>query len=89
MWRITRDCQLSWRKWDEEYVVYNSGSGDTHLLDSFGAEILLCLKENPSDAHELAMGVLGDLETDQAPMVTSRIEQLLAQFEAVGLVEFI
>jgi PqqD family protein of HPr-rel-A system len=89
MWRITKGCQLLWRRWDEEYVVYNSGSGHTHLLDAIGGGILRCLEEHPSNSQELAVEMAGESETDATPNIAARIEELLSRFQDLSLVEFI
>ena len=89
MWRITKGCQLLWRRWDEEYIVYNSGSGHTHLLDGFGAGLLRCLEEHPSNSQQLATEMGEELEPDKTPAVTNIIEALLTRFQDLGLVEFI
>jgi PqqD family protein of HPr-rel-A system len=89
MWRITKSCQLLWRKYDEEYLVFNSGSGHTHLLDVIGRGVLRCLEEHPLSSQELALEMAEGLEPGSAPVITEQMEELLAKFQDLGLIEFI
>jgi len=89
MWRITKGCHLLWRKYDEEYVVFNSGSGHTHLLDGIGRGVLRCLEEHPASSQELALEMAEELEPGSAPVITEQIGELLVKFQDLGLVEFI
>jgi PqqD family protein of HPr-rel-A system len=88
MWRITRGCQLLWRRWDEEYIVYNTGSGNTHLLDSISGDVLRYLEEHPSNQQKLAAELAGGLDLNKTPEISSQIEELLIRFRDLGLIEF-
>jgi PqqD family protein of HPr-rel-A system len=38
---------LLWRVWDEQCVVYDDASGDTHLLGALGKDIFVTLAQTP------------------------------------------
>lgn len=44
------------RQWDDEFVVFNNLSGDCHLLDADGFDVLICLQNSasPIDTSVLA-----------------------------------
>jgi PqqD family protein of HPr-rel-A system len=85
-WRVDEDCTLLWRCWDDEYVVYNTASGDTHLLNRVAAETLLLLEQSPSDAQDLTVQVARKLALQPSEELGQQLEQLLTQFEELGLV---
>jgi hypothetical protein len=39
-WRAISGFTLYWHSWGHEHIVYNAGSGDTHLFNEFTALIL-------------------------------------------------
>lgn len=87
VWGITPGCKLFWRSWDGEHIVYNSGSGDTHLLDSLAAEALRRLERAPATPAELESWAAADVEADSVPEIPGYIARLLGQLHALGLIE--
>jgi PqqD family protein of HPr-rel-A system len=67
--------------------VFNTGSGDTHLLDSLSGEVLRILQQFPLSASELTVRVATTLGLEVEHVSLSRIDDLLAQFSALGLIE--
>lgn len=78
VWQVTRGCELHWRTWDGEHVVYNTGSGDTHLLDSHSAAILKQIQRNSSTTEELG---------DSFPEAAVYLTELLERLHALALIE--
>ncbi|HWJ95143.1 MAG TPA: HPr-rel-A system PqqD family peptide chaperone [Telluria sp.] len=78
IWRVVPGQQLACRGWDREYVLYNSLSGDTHLLGEAALRVLRSLDGHPASAPALA-ALLGDDIDDTAG--------LLADLRALHLVE--
>jgi PqqD family protein of HPr-rel-A system len=54
MWKLSEGQALTYRGWDDEYVVYNDVSGDTHLLGVDALQLLLRLRTGPADEDDLA-----------------------------------
>ncbi len=54
VWKISSGSRLHYRKWQNEYVFYNAGSGDTHLLDAVSGEVLSYLEKNPSTVEQIS-----------------------------------
>jgi len=72
MWRLRPGQTLQYRHWDDEYVLYNDLSGDTHLLDDAAIELLLALKQGPAAFSSLAdaLGATFDIGEADLPVET-------------------
>lgn len=81
------DQALQFRCWDDEFVVYNSLSGDTHLLDSTAAQILLKLQQAPSDAPSLSESLAPLLHAEMDDELVIQIEQILSDLDTLALIE--
>lgn len=86
-WGLISDQALHFRSWDDEFVVYNSRSGDTHLLGSVAAQILLKLQQAPSNSATLAESLAPLLHADRDDDVVAQIEHILADLDTLALIE--
>jgi PqqD family protein of HPr-rel-A system len=82
---------LHWRRWDdEEMVVLDTTSGDTHLLSPAAAEVLLALLDAPQaqDAAQLAQRLLPGEQPGcaAADEDVSALQALLSDLARLGLV---
>jgi PqqD family protein of HPr-rel-A system len=68
-------------------VIFDEGSGDTHLLDSLAAEFLKVLEAAPGEVPGLARRLVGRLDLGTEADLTVRVRELVERFVAVGLVE--
>jgi PqqD family protein of HPr-rel-A system len=68
-------------------VIFDEGSGDTHLLDPLAAEFLKVLEESPEDVPGLARRLRARLDLASDADLTGRVRELVERFVAVGLVE--
>lgn len=68
-------------------MVFDEGSGDTHLLDSFAAEVLKTLEESPGEVSGLARRLVARLDLAPEPDLTERVRELVERFVALGLAE--
>lgn len=87
MWRLIPDHALHFRSWNDEFVVYNSLSGDTHLLDATAAHALLKLQQAPSDAITLAASLAPLMQAEMDDEFAFQIDQLLADLDKLALIE--
>jgi len=78
---------LHFRFWDDEYVVYNSLSGDTHLLGSTAALILLKLQQAPSNSTTLAESLASLLHAEWDDEFVAQVEHILADLDTLALIE--
>ena len=86
-WRVPSGFRLHWQSWDDEFVVYNCGSGDTHLLDPAAAEVLQSLEQESADLSELAGRVAASLKIQADSEFSAYLEQLLSDLYKLGLIE--
>jgi len=86
-WKVPSGFSLHWQSWDDEFVVYNSGSGDTHLLDVVAAEALQSLERESANLLELARKVAASLEIKLDDKLSAYLERLVPDFHRLGLVE--
>lgn len=86
-WRTIGDDALEFRRWDEEVIVYNALSGDTHLLAPSAAEILLTLQNETLDMLSLARLLAGKWQCDPTPDFLDELEMTLSDMHALSLVE--
>lgn len=90
-WQIISSNQetLYLHSWDnKEYVVYNSLTGDTHLLNLTAGQLLLKLKQSPTDTVSLANLVAPP--TSQAELGEQHkleIEHILEELSTLNLIE--
>lgn len=86
-WKVNPEFPLQWQVWDDEFVVYNTGSGDTHLLDTLAAEVLQSLEREPADLSELIDRVVASLKIEPDSKFSDYLEQLLYDFHKLGLIQ--
>jgi len=86
-WQITRGCRILWRRWDEEYVVYNTGSADTHALDRVSGEALRCLESGGMTIEELADAVGSRLDCESKEELRSYLRDLVPKLRDLELIE--
>jgi PqqD family protein of HPr-rel-A system len=78
---------LSVRHWDDDYVVYHPGSGDTHLLDASRYLLLTQLGREPAPVTVIAKRLAARLELPDDVDFTERVETLLSDLYGLGLIE--
>ena len=88
-WKLRAGQRLRMLSDDEEAVVYNDLSGDTHLLSGIAASLLERLRQGPADRDSLAgfLAAEWDLDADTVPAALA--EQLLSELAALSLIEHI
>jgi PqqD family protein of HPr-rel-A system len=86
-WALAEGSRLHWVFWDDEYVVFDEGSGDTHLLDFLTAEVLKVLEQSRGDVPALVGRVAARLDLDPDADLERRIREAIERFREAGLVE--
>ena len=54
-WQPSAPDLLAVREWDDEFVVYNEATGDTHHLGTLAGALLLTLLDHPDGIAEQAL----------------------------------
>ncbi|SFB75364.1 HPr-rel-A system PqqD family peptide chaperone [Massilia yuzhufengensis] len=81
MWKLIDGQTLACRGWDDEYVVYNDLSGDTHLFGADAMQVLLQLRVAPASEETLAAAL------QAGPGDREALGVMLAELSALSLVE--
>ena len=68
-------------------MVYNSLSGDSHLLGLIGGQILLKLQQAPLDTKTLVDQLSDDWQFDSEQDAIEQIDALLTDLDALALIE--
>jgi len=63
-WCLRPGQTLQYRHWDDEYVLYNDLSGDTHLLGDAAIELLRVLQTGPASRQALAAVLEAQFDID-------------------------
>lgn len=88
-WRALPILSESLFFWDDECIVFNHLSGDTHLLSALAGQILLKLQQAPLYAASLAMEAM-DATDAMLPSSTQsghEFDDILAELSALALIE--
>jgi PqqD family protein of HPr-rel-A system len=86
-WHLNPLSTLSWRRWGDEWVAFDSGADDTHQLDPIAAVALMCFEEGPHDLAALTAQVAVELELPHDETLSQRLAELVQQFAQLGLIE--
>jgi PqqD family protein of HPr-rel-A system len=81
-WQLIRADALRVREWDDAGVIYDAVSGNTHLIDALGLELLDLLRQRSWELDELVTELRDalpeDLDVQAAPrLLTAKLEQLV------------
>ena len=68
-------------------MVYNSGSGHTHVLDPVAALLIQQLAARSCETTELIERIAALLNLDVDEELRARLQQTLSQLDELGLVE--
>jgi len=86
-WRIVPNATLYWQTWDDDCIVFNSASGQTHLLDPLPALLLRQVDEGCSDRESLLTGTAKLLNIELTAELLGLLDQALKQLDDAGLIE--
>jgi PqqD family protein of HPr-rel-A system len=86
-WQAISTQAVYLRSWDDEFVVYNSLSGDTHLLGAAAGHILTALHRGPSDETSLTESLCETLHAEPTPEMSLQIQAILTDLHKLALIE--
>jgi PqqD family protein of HPr-rel-A system len=88
MWRITPGQLLAFRQFDDEIVVFNDLSGDTHLLGGSAMHVLSVLQQGPATREAVLASLAAALECAPDPEFEAEVDALLATLAGYFLIQY-
>ncbi|MFG6442341.1 HPr-rel-A system PqqD family peptide chaperone [Roseateles sp. LKC17W] len=86
-WRLGGLTALRWRHLDGDWVIYDTGSGQTLAVDALMAAALMALESGCSGLADIEAQVCADLGVAADAGLRTQLQDGLAFFEQLGLVE--
>lgn len=87
VWRITQGSELLWKRLEDDFLVYDTGSGNTHLLDLLSGNILQFIQSCRPTTRDLCAHMDSTRLPPHRNPSSSYLENLLERFQRLGLVE--
>lgn len=87
-WRLRPGQRLLHCEWEDEFVVFNDLTGDSHLLDAGGFAILECLQQDGSATVLSLASQFDDIDPND-PVAIEQFGALLASLAHCELIELV
>ena len=87
IWHIPDDREILWRHWEGDYVIFNSLSGETHILDITSGKVLKRIMKGPSTTEDIRSDIGDFLEVRNNSTLARAVDKILSGLEDAGLVE--
>lgn len=87
LWRVTPGQHLAHRGWQDEFVVYNNLTGDTHLIDGDTLALLMQLRYAPATVASLCQALGTDAPPDDVAALPDTLSAMLDSLQHLYLVE--
>jgi PqqD family protein of HPr-rel-A system len=85
-WAVPSKNLLAWRIWDDEFLVYNAASGQTHHLNLLAGEALRSLEVEPAQTRELVRRLAHEFEIAEDSPPLRMIDRLIHELDELGLI---
>lgn len=76
-WRIACADALEWRSWDEEIILYDERSDETHHFDIATAGVFEALEEKPASVRDLAAVLADKLQVQPDGELVSMVTEIV------------
>ena len=86
-WQLGSLTCLHWRNWNDEWAVFDVGSGQTHQMDTLTAATLMMFESGPSDIPRLSSQLADELSIPNNPELLTALAAVLERLLAAGLIE--
>lgn len=86
VWFLQPKQTLQYRHWDDEYVLYNDLSGNTHLLDEAAIVILDALRQKAATRGVLVSLLQREFDAAAAD-IEADIDELLSRMQRLVLID--
>jgi PqqD family protein of HPr-rel-A system len=85
-WAVPSANLLAWRVWDDEFLVYNTASGQTHHLNLLAGEVLRSIEVEPAQTCELVRRLANQFEIAEDSPPLQMIDRLIHELDELGLI---
>src|SRR5262245_35781832 len=86
-WRLWQSADFRWKRWEDVFTLYNSGSGQTHVLDPLAVLLIQLIGEGSRTTSELLQQMVAQLDVEASPEFREKLQETLSQLDALGLIE--
>ncbi len=86
-WHVPDDNQILLEEWNDEAVVYNSNSGETHQLSRLSVDVLKLIQTQPVSFDALIKSIRILYQVEDNYDLVRQLEELILQFDTLGLIE--
>jgi hypothetical protein len=88
VWRLNLLSSLHYRNWDDNWVVFDTGSGQTHQMSTLCAAALMHCENDWILLSDIAAGVAADLNLPGEQNLSEILQPLLRNFLSLDLLEY-
>jgi PqqD family protein of HPr-rel-A system len=85
-WAVPQANALAWLTWDDEYLVYNTASGQTHHLNLLAGEALRSVEAEAACQSELVRHLAEQFEIAKDSPPLQMIDHLIRELDELGLI---
>jgi PqqD family protein of HPr-rel-A system len=85
-WKVPDVNALVWRVWEDEFLVYNTISGQTHYLNLLAGEALRSLQAEAAHRCELVRRLADQFRIAEDSSPLQMIDRLIREFDELGLI---
>lgn len=84
-WQIHANWEV-YDRGEESVVLYDTASGDTHLISAFAYHLLSALAARPLGTQELVESLSANIDNADAPELATAVPDILKQLAELDLV---
>jgi len=88
VWRLNLLSSLHYRNWDDNWVVFDVGSGQTHQMSTLCAVALMHCENGWIHLADVAAGVSADLHLPLEDNLSEILQPLLSNLLRLDLLEY-
>ena len=86
-WVANAACDLHWRDWGADHVLFNNASGQTHFLNELGAASLMLLVGGRGAVDDVGRLLCAERGADRDAELYNYLVDMLHDMDDLGLVE--
>lgn len=84
---LPKIADIRFRFWDDECVIYNQLTGETHLIDGMGVEIFQLISEKKATKAQLLQTIQSVFELETDFDMEGLLDNLIQEYQKLDLLE--